>query len=143
MKTLTQECLSIRHINATAAGTSAVNGAAWQSMAGYDSVRAVALIGALTATQVTSLKIQEADDSSGTNARDITGAVTAAMADGDSNKMLIVEAARPQKAYVRATISRGTANAVVDGCVLELFNARVAPVTADSTVSAQKVVLAD
>ena len=57
----------------------------------------------------------------------------------DSNKTLIVDLWRPTKRYVRAVVVRGTANAVVDGVILELYRSKTKGVTADTTVSQQKV----
>lgn len=125
-----------RPINATAAGTSAVNGST-VDMTGFDSVLFIAAIGTLTATQVTSLKAQGGAASNGSDAADITGANTSAMADGDSNKLLVLDVVRPQFRYVRPVVVRGTANAVVDGCVAIQYNiAGRSPLqTQDTTVS--------
>lgn len=133
-RNLTYGCVTKRSINATAAGTSTINGAAVDTL-GFDAFRAVALLGALTATQVTSMKIQGSADGS-TNWTDMGPSSTGNAADGDSNKLLISEIFRPQTyRYIRPVILRGTANAVVDGVIVELFLARVEPVTQDSTVS--------
>jgi len=127
-----------RVINATAAGTSAVNGTA-VDMTGFDSVRFTALFGTLTSTQVTSLKAQQGDASNGSDAVDITGAVTSAMADGDSNKICILDVHKSliTKRYVRLVVVRGTANAVVDGAIADQYRAKALPPTADTTVSQQ------
>lgn len=121
-----------RVMNAVAAGTSSQNSSS-VDMTGYDAVRFVALLGTLTATQVTSLKLQHSDDNSSFS--DVTNGGTAAMADGDSNKMLVAEYVRPSKRYVRAVVVRGTANAVIDGVIAEQYQTRALPVTADASVS--------
>lgn len=137
---LTYEVKTIRVINATAAGVTNINGAV-VDMAGYDAVRFVALLGTLTAGQQTSLKAQQGDQANLSDAADITGSATANALDGDSNRALITDVIQPRKRYVRCVVVRGTANAVVDGVIAELYKARVAPIAADPSVSQQKVLV--
>ena len=116
-----------RNVNATAAGTTNINGSSID-MEGFESAQFIALLGALTATQVTKLKVQGSDDNS--TWADLTpSAETAAAADGDSNKMLIVEVVRPQHRYLRPVLERGTANAAVDGVMSIKYAARKQPTT--------------
>jgi len=136
-RALTYTSKTIRVVNAQAAGTTAVNGSAVDTQ-GFESCRFVALLGTLTATQVTSIKIQGSDDGS-TNWVDMTGTLVGPAADGDGNKILISEIYKPSKRYVRCAVNRATANAVIDGVIAELFVPYRAPVTADTTVSAQEV----
>lgn len=133
---LLDQCKTVRSINATAAGTTTINGTG-AVMDGYNAVRALGLFGALTATQTTSLKLQQSNDDGSTDPyADITGSQTANMADADSNKLLISDVIRPTKRYVRAVVVRGTANAVIDGVVLEFYKAAgPIPITQDATVS--------
>lgn len=119
--------------NAAAAGTSDINCTS-VDMSGFDSVTFVAAFGTLTATQVTLLKLEGSDDNSSFSA--ITSSSTAAMADGDSNKLLAATVQRPAYRYIRAVIDRGTANAVVDGVIAFQQAARDIPTTHSSTVSA-------
>lgn len=125
---------TIRVMNAVAAGTSDQNSSV-VDMAGYDGVRFIALFGTLTATQVTKIKVQQGTDATVTDAADLEGTATTALADGDSNKMLITDIIRPRERYVRCVVDRGTANAVIDGVVAEVYKARSVPVTQDSTVA--------
>lgn len=130
---LSDNVLTTRSINATAAGTTDINGTSVDTQTTpADSVRAVCLMGALTATQVTKLVIEESDD-------DVTfttlKAGTAA-ADADGNKLLIVDASlKGKKRYIRATVDRGTANAVIDGVILEFYRLRTQKVTQHANVS--------
>lgn len=123
----------VRVANATAAGTSDINGSVID-MSGYDAVSFLAGVGALTATQVTLLKAQHGDAANLSDAADITGATTTALADGDGDKTLLLEVLQPRKRYVRAVLDRGTANAVLDGMWAFLYRARKEPVTQGSTV---------
>lgn len=130
----------IRVKNAVVAGTSAQT-ATTVDMSGYDGALCIAALGTLSATQVTSLKAQQGSDSGGSGAADITGAVTTAPADADSNKMLILDVNRPVARYVTFVLSRGTANAVLDGMFVILYGPRTVPITADTTVSQQLAVV--
>lgn len=119
--------------NAAAAGATAINCTS-VDMAGFDAVTFVASFGALTATQVTGLKLQHSDDNS--TFTDVTSGATAALADGDGNKQLAATYKRPTKRYVRAVITRATANAVVDGVTAIQYRPRTLPTTQSSSVSA-------
>jgi len=141
MADLTNATKTIRVMNAVAAGTTDQNSSI-VDMAGFEGVRFIALFGTLTATQVTQIKVQQDTDSAGGTMADLAGSNTGPLADGDGNKMLITEIVHPRERYVRCVVDRGTANAVIDGVIAELFGPAVEPVTASSTVSAQEVALA-
>jgi hypothetical protein len=64
------------------------------------------------------------------------------MADGDSNKLLVVDVRRLTKRYLTAVLERATANAVIDGIVVILYRAVRVPVTADASIS-QSVAVTD
>lgn len=126
-----------RVVNATAAGATAINGTGID-MQDFDSVKFICLMGALTATQVTSLKAQGSNDNGSVDPyADITGMATAAAADADSNKILALEVNRPQKRWIRVVVNRATANAVIDGVVAHQSGAKKVPVTHDATTVSQ------
>jgi hypothetical protein len=141
MNFLSEEVVTMRSINATAAGTTAINGTGFDLSAtsgqqGYGAVRGVVAMGALTATQVTAAKLQQSNDNGSSDAyADITGSATAAAADADSNKLLITDCVRPTKKWLRLVVTRGTANAVIDSGMLEVYRPLRVPVTQDGTVS--------
>lgn len=128
----------IRVMNAVAAGTSDQN-SDWVDCQNCSGVRFIALLGTLTATQVTLMKLQGANASNKSDATDLldsdTGTVvtTTALADGDSNKMLVAEVHRLKCRYVRAVIDRGTANAVIDGVIAEKIVKHPTPYAISST----------
>jgi hypothetical protein len=128
----------VRVLAPQAAGTSNVN-TTGVNTAGFESVEFIVGAGALTATQVTSLKLQSSD-TDGSYA-DVTGAVTTALADGNSNTLMRVELFNPQKPWVRAVVNRGTANAVIDLGVAILRGPQTQPITEDATVAQTKVVV--
>lgn len=135
MQNLTPNVKTIRINNAAAAGTTDITCTS-VDMSGFNSARFIALLGTLTATQVTKLVIAQSDDDGSTDTYSTIHTGTAA-ADADSNKMLITEVNFPGKRYLRCVVDRGTANAVVDGVIVELFNASIVPVVADASVSVQ------
>ena len=126
----------VRVMNAVAAGTSDQNSSSVDMAqdAGFRGVRFMALFGTLTATQVTQIKVQGSDDNSSWS--DLTGTNVGPMADADSNKMLVVDVYRPVHRYVRCVVDRGTANAVIDGVVAELYDPNACATSTDTTVSA-------
>jgi hypothetical protein len=135
---LTTSVKPIRVANATSAGSTAVN-TSFVDCLNADGVRFVALLGALTVNQVTSMKLQGATLANGADVADLlaseTGTVitTTAMADGDTNKTLVVEVYKPKVRYIRAVVNRATANAVIDGVVAELVLRNPLSYTADVT----------
>ncbi|HWL09556.1 MAG TPA: hypothetical protein VNQ76_14195 [Planctomicrobium sp.] len=131
---LSQEIDITRVLNGVAAGTTPQNGTGL-SMEGYQGVMFVAAFGALTATQVTSLKAQQSSDNgSADDYTDIQGSSTQALADADGNKLLVLDILQPSKLYVRPVVGRGTANAVIDGVFAIRYKSRVIPTTLGSSV---------
>lgn len=112
-------------LGAVAAGASNQNGNAID-MQGFQGVAFLALFGTLTATQVTSLKIQQSADGA-TGWEDLEGSQTPNLADADSGKYLLTETFRPTKRYVRCVVNRGTANAVISGVVAILGRGETLP----------------
>lgn len=123
--------------NAVAAGTTAVNLTS-VDMSGYENATLLVSFGTITATAVTSIKLQESDDNS--TFSDLAGSAVV-VADTQSNNVAVVEIAHPNKRYVRGVVVRGTANAVVDGASFLQYGAKKVPVTQSaSVVTTSKVV---
>lgn len=116
-----------------AAGSSDITDAAEVDMAGYDGVIFIALLGTLTAGQVTKLRAN-GGNVSGTHA-ELAGATTAAAADGDSNTALVVDVYRPIHRYMRPSVLRATQNAVVNGILAIRYKGSKAPVTQAATIA--------
>jgi len=129
-----------RALSGVAAGTGNQTGSVID-MSGFEGVQFVALFGALTPGQVTSLKAQQGNLADGSDMADLAGSAHAALADTDGNKCLVTDIFRPQKRYVRAVVTRGTANAVIDGVIALQYSPRVKPATNDSTVKATKLLV--
>ena len=107
-------------------------------MKGFDGVSFVALLGDVSDTCVLTLQAQHGDQSDGSDATNLSGVAatfTAGATDADDN-MLALEVFRPTKRYVRVTLARTTADAVVDGIVAVQSSPAEAPVTQDASVLA-------
>ncbi|MAV35188.1 MAG: hypothetical protein CMJ59_06985 [Planctomycetaceae bacterium] len=119
-----------RVLDAVAAGTSDQNSSS-VDMKSYDAVTFVVGFGAITASAVTSIKLQGSDDD--LSFSDLAGtAIT--VADSDDDKIVLSEINQPQQRYVRCVVDRGTQNAVIDFAVALQNKANKAPVTQSSTV---------
>ena len=55
------------------------------------------------------------------------------VADSDDNQVVVLDIAQPLERYLRITIDRGTANAVIDGVFALQYLANSEPVTHDAT----------
>ncbi len=100
----------------------------------YDSIMAIAAINALTASQATILKLQGSNDN--TTFTDLALTHQGPPQDNAAACLLITDAFRPQCRYVRPVVQRATANAVLDGVFVILYNAHSLPVTTqDATVA--------
>ncbi len=122
-----------------AAGTTAVNATA-VDMLGYEAVRAMVLLGTLTATQVTSLKAQGSNTNNGSDWVDLGGTKVGPAADADGGKLLILDLYRPAYRYILFVVSRGTANAVISSIIGEVYVAANEPVAKVATVAAQTII---
>lgn len=125
--------------NAVAAGTTEVLSSVLD-MQGYDSVMFIVTLGDVTATSVLTLtaKSNTANSTSSPTPSSITDGsctFTAGASDAD-NKLMIVDVLRPSKRYVFASLTRTTANAVVDSITAIQYCSRSVDVTQGSTVLA-------
>lgn len=130
-----KEVKATRVMNAVAAGTTVQNGSILD-MSGFDGVLFIAAFGALTATQVTSLKAQQDTDPAGGTMADLEGSLVGPLADSDSNQCLMLDVYRPQERYVRPVVNRLTANAVIDGVLAIQYRASKKPTVQDVTTIA-------
>ena len=130
---LLQNVKVTRVLNGVAAGTTNQNGTA-VDMANYEGVIFIAAFGALTSTAVTGLKVQQGLLSDGSDGADLTGTAQA-IADDADNKLLAIDVYQPRERYVRPVVTRGTANAVIDGVIAIQYGPRKKPTSHDSTVA--------
>ena len=110
-----------------AAGSTAVNGAN-VDMSDFEGVAAIVEFGAIVATAVTSIKWQQSDTTTDTDFSDLAG-TEVTVADDEDGQYFVSELYRPTKRYVRAVVSRGTADATIRSAQYVQFQPRKAPVT--------------
>lgn len=121
-------------VTAGASGTTDVTSAAVDT-AGFESCCFIVPIGDVTATAVTSIKVQQCDTSDGSYA-DLTGTAVTIADDGD-DQIYYVEVVRPREQFLRLVVDRGTAAATVGGIIAILGGASRKPVSHGSGVSGE------
>lgn len=109
-----------RAMNAVAAGTGDTQNGDTIDTLDYESVLFAVFFGAITATAVTTIKVQEGAASDGSDMADIANTSVSVPDTGDNEVWLSYEIFRPTKRYVRVTVTRATANAVINGAFVML-----------------------
>lgn len=127
----------VRTKGPVAAGTSDITDATIVDHQGFSNITHVVMLGTLTATQVTGVKVQYGDVSDGSDFTDATG-LSYAPTDGNDDVYVALELIKPVKRYSRVYIDRATANAVIEGAFAIKSNPRVAPITQGATVASAK-----
>ena len=123
---------------AQAAGLTNINGDS-VDMTDFESVTFVAAFGAIVATAVTGLKAQQSSDDGAADAfADILGTAIA-IADTDDNKILVLQIRHPTERWVRPVVTRGTANAIIDGVIAIIGEPARPPVTQPADVAASEI----
>lgn len=128
--------------NAAVAGTSLLTTDVVDTQ-GFDSIAFIVKLGDVTATSVLTLtgKTNTANSTSSPTPTTLSTTVTfTADATSADEKLLILDLNKPRQQYVFATLTRATANAVVDGIFAVLYNAGDKPLTVDATVVASAFV---
>ena len=92
-------------------------------------------LGTLASGAVTGMKAQQGNQANLSDAADLAGTAVS-IADAEDNELLVLDIYRPGERYVRAVVTRGTADATIDGVIAIQYGPRVLPVTQDATVAA-------
>jgi hypothetical protein len=129
-----------RVANAAAAATTDVNGSILD-MQSFEGVMFVALLGDVADTSVLALKAEQNTVNSGTGMAALTGnaGLTAGASNAD-NTALVLDVHKPRERYVRPVLSRGTANAVVDGIIAIQYGPQHKPTTQAASVIASALI---
>lgn len=122
--------------NSAVAGTDDTITSDAVDMQGFDTCLFLALFGTLTASAVTSIKVQQSDDDGSTDAYSDLLGTSVSIADSRDNDIIGVEVTRPAKRYLKLVVTRATANAVLDGVIALQSGAHSVPVTHDATTVA-------
>lgn len=131
---LSKEVKISRVLNGVAAGFGDEKVSAVVDMQNLAGVVFIGVFGALTATAVTKMRVEQSDAADGSGMVKLVGSEIS-IAVADANKMLVVDVKKPLKRYVRAVISRATADAVIDGVVAVQYGPRKAPVFQPASVA--------
>lgn len=105
-------------------------------MTGFEGVMFIASFGDNAATATIALSAQQDTDSAGGTMATLSGTAvnyTCAAADAD-NDLLVLDVYKPTERYVRAQITRGVANSVVNDIVAIQYGAMKTPITQGATV---------
>ena len=136
---LTKNIKTILAKTNVAAGATDITDASVIDTAGYEGVRFIFAFGAIVAGAVTSVAAAGKaanDPAAGTD--DLAG-TKITVADGDDDKIVILDIHKPAQRFIRPFVKRATQNATLNGIVAELYGGpRSAPVTADASVAAQE-----
>lgn len=124
---------------AVAAGSTDITDATTIDMSGYNGVRFIFSFGTLTAGQVTSVAAAGKATSPPVAGTDDLVGTKIALADGDSNKIVILDIYKPQLRYVLPFVKRATQNAVLNSIIAELYDPIKMVVAKDSSVTAQEI----
>lgn len=122
-------------VTAGAAGLTLINGAALD-MAGFDGVLVAVQFGAIAATAVTSIKMQQ-DTVVGMGAAADLAGTGQTIADTDDDKLFYIDLRRPLEQFVRLVVSRATANATVAATYYQ-YRARTKPTVQPAGVAGEK-----
>ena len=82
-------------------------------MADYDAVVFFTTVGTISATAVTSIKVQQSNDNGVSDSWADLAGTKLDIADDDDGQTFGVQIIRPRERYLRAVVSRGTANAAI------------------------------
>lgn len=107
-------------------------------MLGYTACMIVVSLGTITSSGVPSVKLQQSsDDASADDYSDLAGSKVTGD-DTMGNKLLVIDIHKPLKRYVKAIVSRATANVAVNAVWAIQYNPDTVPAGAGS-VTASKV----
>lgn len=133
MPNLARNVKIARALNAVAAGQIDQSGGVIDR-ANYEGVVFIAAFGTLATGAATTLKAQQGAQANLSDAADLADTAVA-IADSADNKLLVLDIHRPAERYVRAVVTRGTADSTIDGVIAIQYGPRVLPVTQDATVA--------
>lgn len=104
-------------------------------MAGFEGVLFLAMLGDVSDTCALAMVAQQNTINSASGMASLAGSVTfTAGATSADSKVLALDVYRPRERYVRAKLSRGTANAVVGGIIAIQYGAAKKPTSQHATV---------
>jgi hypothetical protein len=124
-----------------AAGSTDITDATAVDMSGYSGVRFIFSFGAITTGAATSVAAASLATSAPTPGTDDVAGSKITVVDTADDSIYILDINKPLLRYVRPFVKRATQNAVLNSIVAELYGPIVAPVTADASVTSQKLLV--
>jgi len=113
----------------------------WVSMQVAENLLAILQVGAFGASATVDAKLQQASDSTGTGAKDITGkAITQMVAAGGNNKQIMINVRSEELdvtnafCFVRLSVTVGTAATLISALLLQL-DGRYQPIAQPASVT--------
>ena len=109
--------------------------------AGFRECTFIVPLGTIVTNAVTSLKVQQSDDTGGSpdDFTDLLGS-SQTIADDDDDKLKYVTVVNPKKRYLKCVVTRGTQNATIGGIIAILSGARLKPVTQGTGVAGEQFI---
>jgi len=132
IKSLLKDVQVIRVEESVAAGT-ATTTTDVVDMAGFEGAMFVVTLGTVTATGVTTLKLQQCDTSGGDYA-DLTGTGLVSTGTTSDEKIMLVEIINPLERYIKLVAVTSVANVGIDSINVFKFGSSKLPITEDDTV---------
>lgn len=129
--------IKITRVSAAAAAAQTAVNSSIIDMQGFDGVLFLAMTGDVSDTSVLTLKAEQNTANSTSGMAALGGAATfTAGATSADNKVLALDVFKPTERYLRAVLTRGTANAAVDGIIAIQYGAQNKPTAHDVSVIA-------
>jgi len=126
---------------AVAAGSTDITDATAVDTSGYNGVRFIFTMGAITSGAATSVAACSLATSSPTPGTDDIAGSKITVVDTADDSVFILDVYKPLLRYVRPFVKRATQNAVVNSIVAVLYEPKAMPVTKDSTVTGQTLLV--
>lgn len=125
--TISQTLFTDVAIAPVAAGTGDTQAGITIDTAGYEAILFGVYLGTITASAVTTIKVQAGDAANGSDMADISGASVSVPDTGDDKLWLATEIYRPTKRYLRVAVVRSTANVVINGGFVLMGRSAIQP----------------
>ncbi len=104
-------------------------------MANFRGCMFIITVGAVVATAVTAVKVQQGAAANMSDAADLTG-TNVTIADDDDDTVIVLDIYRPIERYLRLYVDRATANATLTANAIQ-YEARKRPASHGATVTAE------
>jgi len=124
-----------------AAGSTDITDALVTDMQNWEGVRYIFSFGAIVSGAATSVAACGKDTNSPTPGTDDLAGTKITVVDTADDTIVILDIFQPRHRYLRPFVKRATQNAVLNSIIEERYGPRKLPVTKDTTVTDQKVMV--